>query len=211
MCGRFCIAASPGEIMERYEVTVPAEYQPRYNVSPGTKILAISKNQETNEANMHEWGITAELPNRIINARVETVRDKPLFKRSFENHRCLIPISGYFEWKHNRSLKTPYFFSSKEYSLISLAGLIRPSSEGNQVVILTTLAVSPSSDIHERMPVILNPASETDFLTEGSIVMIEKSLDLYEVSSKVNQVSVDDPELIRPVNHRTGQMTLGYE
>lgn len=195
--------------MDRYEVSVPEEYRPRYNISPSTKILAISDNEGTNEAKMYEWGIIAGLSHRIINARVETVREKTLFKKSFENHRCLIPASGYYEWRHDENRKTPHYFSSQTSSIISFAGLIRPSSEGEQVVILTTQAIPPYAEIHDRMPVILSPTSENDFLREGNISIIEKPLNLFEVSSRVNQVNVDDSELIKPVTHRTGQMTLG--
>lgn len=209
MCGRFCIAASPGEIMERYDANLPEEYRPRYNVSPGTPILTVSQNGTDTIAQMNEWGITSGLSHRIINARIETVREKNLFRKSFEEHRCLIPASGYYEWKHDKTRKTPYYFSSQKSPLISFAGFIRPSPEGDQVVILTTEARKPYSDIHDRMPVILNPENEPEYLREGSILKFEDVLDIIEVSSRVNQVSPDDPDLIKPVNHRSGQMTLG--
>ncbi|NLV26577.1 MAG: SOS response-associated peptidase [Methanomicrobiales archaeon] len=209
MCGRFCIAASPGEILERYDVIVPDEYRPRYNISPANKILAISQNGTGNIARMHEWGITAGLSHRIINARIETVREKNLFRKSFEEYRCLIPASGYYEWKHEKTRKTPYYFSSQITPILSFAGFIRPSLEGEQVVILTTKALLPYSDIHDRMPVILDPAGEPDYLKGGNISIFEKGLDIIEVSPRVNQVHVDDPDLIKPMTHRSGQRTLG--
>lgn len=209
MCGRFCIAASPGEILERYDADIPEEYQPRYNISPGTKILTISYIGEENKAHMNEWGITSGTVNRIINARIETVHEKNLFKNLFENHRCLIPASGYYEWKHDKTRKIPHYFSSQKSPIFSFAGFIRPSSDGDQVVILTTGALSPYSAIHDRMPVILDPVGEPDYLKRGSISIFERVLEIHEVSTRVNQVHVDDPDLIKPVTHRSGQMTLG--
>ena len=209
MCGRFCIAASPGDIMERYQVQVPYEYTAHYNVSPSNKILAITKGIETYEAGMYEWGIKVNSPQRIINARIETVHDKPLFKMAFEKHRCLIPASGYYEWKHDENKKTPHYFTSQTHSIISFAGLIRSSSEGDQVVIITTQATLPYAEIHDRMPVILDPRVEKEFLTDGIISIIEKPLDSYEVSPRVNQVGVNDPDLFKPWKARSKQLTLG--
>lgn len=208
MCGRFCIAASPGELMDRYEVTIPGNYLPRYNLAPSQLILAITEGAQAFEAHMYEWGITTGISHRIINARVETVHEKPLFKNLFEKHRCLIPASGYYEWKHDGNRKTPYYFSSQSDPIISFAGLIRPSSHGDQIVILTTKAIPPYADIHDRMPVIFNPMSDREYLTDGAISLIGKPLELYEVSSRVNQVGVDDPDLIKPWKAKSGQMTL---
>jgi putative SOS response-associated peptidase YedK len=206
MCGRFCIAASPGEMTERYGVEVPQEYKPGYNVAPGQPILTITKFPAC-EAHMTEWGFQSGTMHRIINARVETIHEKPLFRNLFLHHRCLIPASGYYEWRHDGNRKVPYYFSSESKDLLSFAGLIRPSSTGDQVVILTTRASPLFSEIHERMPVILSSADDLKFLSEGEI-SIHNTLQMHEVSSRVNQVKFDDPDLVKPVKQIQEQKIL---
>ena len=207
MCGRFCIAADPGEISERYGVEVPPEYKPRYNISPSQPILTITKSLNTFEAHMIGWGFQSGTMQRIINARVETIHEKPLFKHLFPDHRCLIPASGYYEWKNNGDLKIPYYFSSESGSLISFAGLIRPSSHGDQVVILTTRAPPPYSGIHDRMPVILDSVHEVTFLSDGDITGTH-ALRMFEVSPRVNQTNLDYPDLVKPWKYIPEQKTL---
>lgn len=205
MCGRYCIAASPGEITERYGVVVPQEYRPRYNVAPGQMILTITSEISA----LTEWGVQLGEKNRIINARVESIHEKPLFKNLFTEHRCLIPASGYYEWKHEGSHKIPYYFSSVSGGLLSFAGLIRPGKEGIQVVILTTAASAPYSAIHDRMPVTLDGEAESLYLAEGEISSIP-GLQMYEVSSWVNQGTIDTPDLIKPVKKSFVQQHLEF-
>ncbi len=202
MCGRFCIAASPGELEDRYKVSIPPEYKPRYNLAPGQMVFTIGSSSE-----MTEWGIILPGMKRIINARVESIQEKPLFKKLFSDHRCLIPSSGYYEWKHEGSHKIPYYFSSKTNPILSFAGVIRPSSEGNQAVILTREATQPYSEIHSRMPVILNSDSEEEYLSNGRIETYD-ALQMFEVSSWVNQISIDEPDLIKPVQKSFVQQKL---
>lgn len=208
MCGRFCISASPGEIGERYRLVVPREYRPCHNLAPGQMVLTITGTPEAYTAHMNEWGLSLGVARRVINARMETILEKPLFQNSFLSNRCLIPASGYFEWKVNGNRKTPYFFSSQSDPLISFAGLIHPSPEGDQVVILTTPASLPYSGIHDRMPVILTNSDEGQYLSEGTISICNKILTMHEVSSRVNQVGPDDPALITPVKQGSVQKSL---
>ena len=143
MCGRFCIAASPGEIEERYGVNVPIDYMPRYNLSPGQKILTISRMNNGSNAKMADWGFQAGVSHPVINAKMETISERPLFRNLYPEHRCLIPCSGYYEWVNNERQKIPWFFFLEHENLISFAGLLKPIHSGSQVVILTTEAVLP--------------------------------------------------------------------
>jgi len=208
MCGRFCIAASPGELKERYGIFIPKDYSMRYNISPGRKILIITKESQKYKADMREWGISSDIAHRIINARIETVHKKPLFKSLFDKNRCLVPASGYFEWRSDGNRKTPFYFTSPSGALISFAGLVHPNPTGDQVVILTTDAKHPYSRIHDRMPVILEPSDEHKYLSDGEISYISKTLNYYEVSSMVNQVKLDNPDLVKPVRNHSDQKTL---
>lgn len=209
MCGRFCIAASPGEIFERFGVTVPAEYKPGYNLSPGKKIPAITRTTRSLEISLPEWGFHTGMTHPVINARIETIQENFLFRDLFPAHRCLIPASGYYEWKQEGDRKFPWYFSSQSDGLISFAGLIRPATEGDQVVILTTRAVPPYSEIHDRMPVILNLPDEQKFLADGEITMIQQTVQMYQVSTRVNAVSEEGPDLIKPWKPHSVQKTFG--
>jgi putative SOS response-associated peptidase YedK len=208
MCGRFCIAASPGEIEERYGVSVPSGFKPRFNLAPGQKVLSITWRQNHPETSFADWGVDIGLNHPLINARVETVHEKPLFRDLFSSHRCLIPASGYYEWKREGRKKRPWFFSSPTDSIIGFAGLIRPGKERDQVLILTTDAVFPCSTVHDRMPVIVNPADEQNFLERGDIRLIQQEMVMYEVSPLVNSVKEDRPDLIRPWKYSSVQQRL---
>ena len=157
---------------------------------------------------MAEWGIQKGITKKIINARVETVKDKPLFKDIFRNHRCLIPASGYYELKHEGSRNIPYYFMSESEPLISFAGLVRPSVMGGEVVILTTEASYRHSKIRECMPVIIEYSDEQKFLSDGIITITREPLLIHEVSPRVKQVNVDDPVLLIQVKFHSLQKTF---
>jgi len=203
MCGRFCIAASPGEIETGFMVPVPHEYKPRYNIAPGQTILAITGSS----SRMVEWGFHTGGRKRVINARIEAVAENPALKELYTTHRCLIPASGYYEWKHERKHKVPYYFSSLSDPLFALAGLLKRCSTGCQVVILTTSAMPPYSEVHNRMPVLISLSDRREFLSGGDIPP-SIGLQMFPVSLRVNQVAIDDRSLIEPVNLSSGQMRL---
>nr|WP_319540236.1 SOS response-associated peptidase [uncultured Methanospirillum sp.] len=203
MCGRFCIAASPGDIETRLGVSVPPEYRPRYNIAPGQMILAVTGST----SHMVEWGLHTGGVKRVINARVESAHEHPVLKELFTSHRCLIPASGYYEWKQERVRRVPYYFSSKSDPLFALAGLLRHCSSGCEAVILTTGAMPPYSEVHNRMPVLISLSDRRDYLSGGDIPP-SIGLQMYQVSSRVNQVANDDPSLIEPVNPGSEQIRL---
>jgi putative SOS response-associated peptidase YedK len=209
MCGRFCIAADPGEISERYMVAVPPAYTPRYNISPGQAVLTISLCGNDRRAGMAEWGITTGSTNRIINARIETIHEKPFFKDLYSGSRCLVPASGYYEWKQEKRTKVPYYFSSRSDSLLALAGIIRNSTGDPRLAILTTRAPAPFSDVHDRMPVILGSGCDIMYLKEGSVTPY-LDIVMHEVSARVNDAGNDGPDLIVPTRNRPVQTTLDW-
>ncbi|WP_319578512.1 SOS response-associated peptidase [uncultured Methanospirillum sp.] len=203
MCGRFCIAASPGDIETRFGVSVPPEYRPRYNIAPGQMILAVTGSS----SHMVEWGLHTGGVKRVINTRVESAHEHPVLKELFTSHRCLIPASGYYEWKQERVRCVPYYFSSKSDPLFALAGLLRHCSSGCEAVILTTGAMPPYSEVHNRMPVLISLSDRRGYLSGGDIPP-SIGLQMYQVSSRVNQVANDDPSLIEPVNPGSEQIRL---
>lgn len=208
MCGRYCIAVSPGEISDRYRTDTPESFKPGFNIAPGSTILTIISRNGVTAARMHEWGIQVQSGRPVVNARIETIHTKPLFSQLINTSRCLIPASGYFEWRKEGRAKIPYYVTSPDHDLLSFAGIIKPGAGGGQVAILTTRAFPKHVDIHDRMPVVLSPENELQYLHEGAIAMITEPLQVCEVSDRVNTVGEDGPDLIEPRRSQKRQKTL---
>jgi putative SOS response-associated peptidase YedK len=209
MCGRYCISASPGALSERYGISTPLEYHPGYNISPGTKILTVNAEKQERSAQMASWGFHSTRAHLLINARSETIRQKPIFRYLISDHRCLIPASGYYEWKNQGAGKYPWYISTVSGEIVSFAGVIRTTSFGSETVIITTEAYSSIAHIHKRMPVILSRQGEDDFLLNGTIIgLMADLLTSHPVSPNVNSPDIDDPALIEPWQEHTIQKTL---
>jgi putative SOS response-associated peptidase YedK len=212
MCGRYCIAASPGEISERYLVQVPKSYTPRYNIAPSEPVLAIISTGFGHDVKTGVFGFSSGLKNRVINARVESIQEKNLFKLHLTTGRCLIPASGYFEWRQDQGKKTPYYIYIPTAPIISFAGLVRTVHEGNEIVIITTEALEPMHMIHNRMPLVLSPAGEEEYLSGKDPLLVEQydisEYRMHQVSDRINRAGEDGPEIIRPVSIRNAQQTL---
>lgn len=208
MCGRYCIAVSPGEISERYGADTPESFKPGFNIAPGSTILTIISRNDAPVARMHTWGIQTRSGRPVVNARIETIHTKPLFSQLINTSRCLIPASGYYEWRKEGQAKTPFYFTSPDHKPLSFAGIIKPGDEGGQVVILTTRAFPQYTTIHDRMPVILSQEQELHYLHEATIPLITEPLQFYEVSGRVNIVGEDGPTLIEPKRQKNRQKTL---
>lgn len=210
MCGRFCIAASPGDLMERYQIPIPPEYYPDYNIYPGRNVLVITCANRRFHAEMPYWGYSG-LGHFIINARSETFHEKRIFKTG-DTRRCIIPASGFYEWKSVQGKRHPWYIHSQSDAILSFAGITRRRGELDEVVILTTSSWEPVSDIHPRSPVILSPEQEISFLLglDGSQVRDIRgyALTMHEVSTRVNSSSNHGADLIRPVHQRDLQSFL---
>lgn len=142
------------------------------------------------------WGVRP-YGRSLINARLETVKEKAMFSRLIENGRCIIPATGFYEWDGQKS---PYLFST-EGRVMSLAGLV---TERNEVMVLTREAQSPVDKVHGRMPCILLPENEDAWLEPGgadpnSILSSTPELEMIPVSKEVNDVRNDGPHLIEPI------------
>ena len=171
MCGRFTLRASPAEIAEWFEILRDlSEWErPRFNIAPTQSILAIRSGSDGREAARMRWGLIpswakdSKLAASMINARAETVAEKPAFRAAFKRRRCLIPVSGFYEWRRNGKTKVPYLISLRNAELLAFAGLWEKwkSPEGELVESCTILTTTPNelmATIHDRMPVILKPA-----------------------------------------------------
>jgi putative SOS response-associated peptidase YedK len=183
MCGRFVLKAPVAEIKEWFgTASAPPEAEPRYNVAPTQNVLAVRFNPETRERSLDalRWGLVPiwakdpSIGNKLINARAETLADKPSFRDAFVKRRCLIPASAFYEWKKPdapKGTKQPYAIGMANGGLFAFAGLWErwKTPEGDilrSCTIITTEANDTLRPIHDRMPVILGPDAYGTWLGE---------------------------------------------
>jgi len=213
MCGRFSFAAMDEMIKERFGVRVrTAIYKARYNCSP-TQNLAVITPEEPGELSFFRWGLIPSwakdpaIGNRMINARSETVTEKPSFRNAFRHRRCLVPADSFYEWKRNGQ-KVPYRILMKDESLFSMAGLWeRWTAPDGEIIcsfsILTTTPNGLMAGIHDRMPVILTPEDEKRWLTPMPVQDLlallrpfpEALMKAYPVTKLVNSARNEGAEL----------------
>ncbi len=219
MCGRFVLVALADEIADMFELhSVPVPFAQRFNVAPSQQIAVIT-NEKSDELAWHRWGLIpfwakeAKIGYRMINARSETAAEKPSFRAAFRSRRCLIPASGFFEWRRRGKEKQPVYISLRKSPLFAFAGLWEAwrNPEGEAVhsaTILTTVANRFMADIHLRMPVILQPDDYDSWLNPASRdehqellrPCAAELLQAWPVSTVVNRPANDTPETIEPLS-----------
>ncbi len=222
MCGRFLLVDIE-KIPERFNVKIYQNLglRKRYNISPGQTVPIIFQ-ESSNRIEEAKWGLIPHwakdpsIGNRMINARAESLLERPAFRGSFIRRRCLIPANGFYEWKKQGSDKVPYLIHLKDFSLFAFAGLydLWEDEKGNVIksfTIITTSANSFMREIHDRMPVILKREYEEIWINkyEGNIKRILNLLEpypeglmfAYPVSKKVNNPKYDSEDLIEPFNY----------
>jgi putative SOS response-associated peptidase YedK len=223
MCGRFTLTVDPADLKDAFpQFSFPEKYAPRYNISPSQPILAVP-NDGKNAAGFFIWGLIPSwakdpgIGSKLINARAETLAEKPSFRGGFKYHRCLILADGFYEWKSQPGTKTkvPHFIRLKSGKPFAFAGLWdtwQPpdGSAVNSAVIITTKPNSLMAPIHNRMPVILHPEDYDLWLDPAprSPDSLQHLLDsypagemtLHPVSTLVNSPANDRAECAAPVN-----------
>ncbi len=217
MCGRYSLSKSKIELEERFQAEMLPDFKPRYNVAP-TQLVPVITSQSPKGFSFFYWGITPDfgknkpVAQKLINARAESVNDKVSFKSSFEKRRCLIPADGFYEWKKlGKKTKIPYRFTLKEDELFAFAGIWEEYETVNGEIqhtflILTTGPNDIVSEIHDRMPVILNRQMEKKWLdnytSESELLAMlqpypSDQMLSYTVSPLVNSVENDVPSILR--------------
>lgn len=221
MCGRFTLTVDPAEFQDKFgNFTFPKPFAPRFNIAPTQPVLAVPNNDKF-KADFFVWGLIPmwakdpSIGNRLINARGETVAEKPSFRGSLKYKRCLIFADGFYEWKAQpgKKTKTPFYIHMKDRKPFAFAGLWDTwnSSDGSLIRSCTLITTEPNelmAMIHDRMPVILHPRDYAKWLEpsaqtpEQALPLIKpypaEEMDAYPVSALVNKASNDIPELIVP-------------
>ncbi|MDD1612516.1 MAG: SOS response-associated peptidase [Methylococcaceae bacterium] len=167
MCGRFNMLATPEQLMRAFDLEQVPGYKISYNISPGQKILGIVQPDRNGlSAVSLDWGLVpswakdSKIGHSLINARAETLGEKPSFKAAYHKRRCLIPATGFYEWQKTENGKQAYHVSREDRQLFAFAGLWEHWEHGSETLysctIITTAANALMQPIHERMPVIID-------------------------------------------------------
>ena len=222
MCGRFALNQIPSSILELLGFGLPESFQERFNIAPSENSWIVL--QEMDEQPVLQelyWGLVPfwakekSIGMKAINARAESVAEKPMFREAYQRRRCLVPASGFYEWRKNGREKIPYYFSPKsEREPLVFAGLWENWNNGNETLrsftIITTAANDFMKPIHDRMPLILKPEFwQTWIAPDAGLSEIDKILEHpvgndvlqnWEVGSYVNNAAHEGPDCIEPVD-----------
>jgi len=220
MCGRFALH-SRDKINLPGLRTAAAPFEPHYNIAPTQNVLAVANFGTGIEARLLSWGL---IPSRsvdgkaFINARAETLEQRPSFSESFRRRRCLIPADGFFEWKRNGRDKRPFYFQAHDESLLAFAGIWDTWLNRGQLIVTCAIITTPANELvgelHNRMPAILprevheawiNPATDRVQLLRMLTPFPASRMKTYQVSSKVNTPDNDTADLLDRVDVEVGQ------
>lgn len=226
MCGRYTQTKSGEAIARTFALSTTPEPQPRYNIAPTQPVSAIVQTKEDREYRVFQWGLVPswskdpKIGSRMINARSETVAEKPSFRAAFKRRRCLVLADGFYEWQRTGSggKQQPYYIQVEDQEIFGFAGLWETweSGDGSYLESCTILTTEPNGlmeTIHNRMPVIVHP-EDFDFwldpdLQDGRHVQHllrpyeDEAMDAYAVSTVVNNPRNESPECVEPVTSTT--------
>ncbi|WJE49667.1 SOS response-associated peptidase [Peribacillus frigoritolerans] len=222
MCGRFTLFTDIEEIKERFDIqgSFDEEYQFSYNIAPSQSVLSVINDGVRNRLGYLRWGLIPfwakdeKAGYKMINARAETIAEKASFRNAYKKKRCLIIADSFYEWKKTPERKIPMRIKLKNHAPFGMAGLWESwkSPEGISVYscsIITTVPNELMTSIHDRMPVILKPEDEKDWLKPSIndpayLQQYLKSFDseqmeAFEVSTDVNSTKNNTPNLIQQI------------
>ena len=214
MCGRFAFYSPLEAVTELFGVDFPLAFEPRYNIAPSQYVAAIRLDEKQQpEGVMLRWGLVPSwakdpaIGNRMINARAETVAEKPAFRAAFKRRRCVVLADGFYEWQADQNGKQPWYISATDGRPIAMAGLWEHWEKGDEPLqtctLITTRANRFMSDLHERMPVILDAAHYKAWLERPDPQLLEPAaeerLKAHPVSRAVNNPRHDGADLMQAV------------
>jgi putative SOS response-associated peptidase YedK len=227
MCGRYSLyTTNPDYLSDRFQLAEkPADLHENYNVAPGQMLPVIVQGEDgKRRVETMKWGLIPfwskdpKIGYKLINARAETIFDKPMWRNVVLHKRCLIPANGFYEWKKldvaGKPEKQPFYIHPKENELFAFAGVWETwhDAEGKELKTYSILTTEPNKEmdpIHNRMPVILTQEDEAGWLDAGDDrdaiepylhPYHDGGLDMFEVSKAVNVATNNDHKLIYPIN-----------
>lgn len=213
MCGRFAFWSPAEAAAALFNFAPTVEFTPRYNIAPTQDIAAVRQGGEKDrELVMLRWGLVpfwakdTAIGNRMINARAESLAEKPAFRNAYRARRCLVLADGFYEWRQEEGGKTPYFISLASGKPFAIAGLWenwtdRESGESLQTAALVTTAANEFlATMHHRMPVVLVPGTADAWLSGEPVEAVTArppDFQAWPVDRKVNNARTDGPDLIK--------------
>ncbi|QSW99914.1 SOS response-associated peptidase [Haloterrigena alkaliphila] len=233
MCGRYTLLVEQAALEERFDARFPDQngFEPRYNAAPGQRLPVIT-NEEPDAIRRLEWGLVPSWADDesggLINARAETVAEKPTFRAAYERRRCLVPADGFYEWVETENGTQPYRVTFADDRVFAMAGLwerwepddattqagldafgggVEDEGDDGPLETFSIVTTEPNdlvADLHHRMAVVLEPGTEGEWLTadDPSDLLEPHPADemrAYPVSRAVNDPSVDEPALVEPL------------
>jgi len=220
MCGRYVILSPPEAMRQVFGYAEQPNFPPRYNIAPTQPVPVVILENGGRHFRLMRWGLLpawVKDPRQfalVINARAETVLDKPAFKNAMKRRRCLLPADGYYEWHQSEGRKRPFFIGARTGALMAFAGLaetwVGPNGEElDTVAIVTAAARGGLAELHSRAPVTIAPADFARWL-DGGATGADEAMTLlrgpndgefiwHEVSARVNRVANDDAQLPLPI------------
>jgi putative SOS response-associated peptidase YedK len=230
MCGRFTLSASPDQLGTLFELPEEPVVVPRYNVAPTQPVAIVRTKANSEQPAAREWALTywglipswskdPSIGAKMINARAETVAEKPSFRAAFKRRRCLVPANGFYEWQKNGKAKQPYYITMPDGDPFAIAGLWEywegpDGSALESCTLLTTTANAVMEPLHDRMPVIVRQEDYAQWLGNGRDAT-PQSLDqlhhllrpydddglvAYPVSTYVNNARNEGAQCIQPLS-----------
>jgi putative SOS response-associated peptidase YedK len=222
MCGRYALFADQEKIEETFGIQSDdfSIYTSNYNAAPGTELPVVLVGKGNNrKIGRLRWGLVPSwaedltIGNSMINARSETLTEKPSFKKPFQRHRCLIPASGFYEWQNLGKTKIPYFARTLDQEVVGFAGLFDKWDHGDEPLYTFTIITTPANSLlkplHDRMPAIIRPEayqqwldplnSNVDQLQPLLVPYPTEKMAVYRVSDEVNRASNNNADLVRPL------------
>jgi putative SOS response-associated peptidase YedK len=218
MCGRFTLHTPYDQLGEHFGIADMPETAASYNIAPSQTVPAVRVGEQRRELVMLRWGLVpawardAKTTYRMINARAESVAEKPAYRTAFRRRRCLVPADGFYEWRQTADGKQPYYIRMKNAGIFAFAGLWEHWEGNDEVIESCTIIVTEANDIirpvHDRMPVIIAPADYTQWLDPerqepASLRPLlrpypAEAIEVYPVSRRVNSPKNNDAECIAP-------------
>jgi putative SOS response-associated peptidase YedK len=216
MCGRITLRVAPEALASHFGVS-KLDYLPRFNIAPTQDVATVRDSGEGRELAFLRWGLIpswakdTKIGTRLINARAETVAEKPAFRSAFKHQRCLIPADGFFEWQNDGGRKKPHYITLQDGGLFAFAGLWEEwQPEGSETIRSCTIITTGANELvrllHDRMPVILEPGDYAGWLNptarpaEELLPLLQPfpsdKMRAYPVSSIVNSPRNQGPECV---------------
>lgn len=212
MCGRFTQNYTWAEIVELYnlldEIAPGLGFAPSYNLAPTQTAAVIVLADGKLSFQPMRWGLVPfwakdpAIGSRLINARADTLAEKSAFRGALKSRRCVVPVSGFYEWQKQGKRKQPYFITGAEQKPLALAGLWERWNDLLTFTIITVPANEDIAPIHSRMPAILSVENALEWLRCGDLGLLQpytQPLWIWPVSHRVNSPANNDPELIKEI------------